>query len=243
MRTVFAAFTIVTFIAAAAPVHAQRAVQVSPDGANLLISKPLNGQQWSIVVNFDAHTIAGTVFNFDGSDPQFVYCTIVEPVIANAGGFFDVASVTLDCSGGEGCSGFPCTPGEWTNLGTVQVIGSFFLPAGAVLPVATPARTPTPTPTATTPTATILSHSPACGSAQCDLSWCGIIENQCPADWASDTLCDCGCQFTDPACFATPAPGGGGDPCCRHCTTGIPCGDTCISASKTCHTIGGCACF
>ncbi len=31
--------------------------------------------------------------------------------------------------------------------------------------------------------------------------------------------------------------------CCRHCTTGIPCGDTCISATKTCHTIGGCACF
>lgn len=31
--------------------------------------------------------------------------------------------------------------------------------------------------------------------------------------------------------------------CCRHCTTGKPCGDSCISLSFTCHTLGGCACF
>jgi hypothetical protein len=41
----------------------------------------------------------------------------------------------------------------------------------------------------------------------------------------------------------TPATGGGGGGgCCKVCTTGKPCGDTCIAASKTCHTPGGCAC-
>ncbi|HEX2864525.1 MAG TPA: hypothetical protein VHN99_08140 [Deinococcales bacterium] len=30
--------------------------------------------------------------------------------------------------------------------------------------------------------------------------------------------------------------------CCRVCTVGKPCGDTCIAAGKTCHTPGGCAC-
>jgi beta-lactamase superfamily II metal-dependent hydrolase len=30
--------------------------------------------------------------------------------------------------------------------------------------------------------------------------------------------------------------------CCKVCTTGQPCGDTCISLSYTCHTAPGCAC-
>lgn len=30
--------------------------------------------------------------------------------------------------------------------------------------------------------------------------------------------------------------------CCKVCTTGKPCGDTCIAASSTCHTAPGCAC-
>lgn len=30
--------------------------------------------------------------------------------------------------------------------------------------------------------------------------------------------------------------------CCKHCTTGCPCGDSCISCSKTCHEGPGCAC-
>jgi hypothetical protein len=30
--------------------------------------------------------------------------------------------------------------------------------------------------------------------------------------------------------------------CCKHCTTGQPCGDTCISRTNTCHVGGGCAC-
>lgn len=30
--------------------------------------------------------------------------------------------------------------------------------------------------------------------------------------------------------------------CCKHCTTGKPCGNSCISRSSTCHRGPGCAC-
>lgn len=30
--------------------------------------------------------------------------------------------------------------------------------------------------------------------------------------------------------------------CCKTCTSGKPCGDSCIAASKTCHKPPGCAC-
>lgn len=30
--------------------------------------------------------------------------------------------------------------------------------------------------------------------------------------------------------------------CCKHCTNSQPCGDSCISLSKTCHQPTGCAC-
>jgi hypothetical protein len=33
-----------------------------------------------------------------------------------------------------------------------------------------------------------------------------------------------------------------GSLCCKICTTGKACGDTCISKSDTCHISGGCAC-
>ena len=36
--------------------------------------------------------------------------------------------------------------------------------------------------------------------------------------------------------------GGGGGDCCRVCSTGKACGDTCIPQSQTCHSSGGCAC-
>lgn len=31
--------------------------------------------------------------------------------------------------------------------------------------------------------------------------------------------------------------------CCKHCTTGKPCGDSCISDDKECHVPNGCACY
>ena len=35
---------------------------------------------------------------------------------------------------------------------------------------------------------------------------------------------------------------GAGNGCCKICTTGKPCGDTCIAKNKNCTIVGGCAC-
>jgi hypothetical protein len=35
---------------------------------------------------------------------------------------------------------------------------------------------------------------------------------------------------------------GGGDSCCKHCTKGQPCGNSCISLKDRCHQPPGCAC-
>jgi hypothetical protein len=227
-----AAAVILAFVAAsivaAPPVHAQfgvgRAVQVSPDGANLLITKPFNGQMWSIVVNFDAQTVAGDVFNFDGSDPQFLYCDIVEHPITSPADFTNLTSVVLDCRGGEGCGTFPCSPADWTELGQVSVVVSFFVPPGTPL------------------------HCNQVGPPEC-AGTCGASGAQCISIGDG-----CACTGdptptpTPPHPTSTPVPQptftSSGQPfCCRHCTTGIPCGDSCISASDTCHQPPGCACF
>jgi hypothetical protein len=42
---------------------------------------------------------------------------------------------------------------------------------------------------------------------------------------------------------ATPGSNSSATSCCRRCTTGKPCGDSCISARLTCHKAGGCACY
>ncbi len=43
--------------------------------------------------------------------------------------------------------------------------------------------------------------------------------------------------------YPVPASSGSGDLCCKHCTRGQPCGDSCISSSYTCHQPKGCACY
>ncbi|CAG0988154.1 hypothetical protein PLCT2_02309 [Planctomycetaceae bacterium] len=47
-----------------------------------------------------------------------------------------------------------------------------------------------------------------------------------------------------PTVFSLPAqpPSSGSRGCCKICTTGKACGDSCISRNKTCHKGPGCAC-
>lgn len=45
--------------------------------------------------------------------------------------------------------------------------------------------------------------------------------------------------------FESPGGGpteGGVGGCCKYCTEGKPCGDSCIAIDKTCHKGPGCAC-
>ncbi len=44
------------------------------------------------------------------------------------------------------------------------------------------------------------------------------------------------------ACTPAVSGGGGGGGCCRVCTSGKPCGDSCIARDKTCNKGPGCAC-
>ena len=69
--------------------------------------------------------------NLDGSDPQFIWCTILSPVVTEPEDFLETESVELACSGADGCSGFPCSPSAWTNLGSFEVQSSFFVPTAA----------------------------------------------------------------------------------------------------------------
>ncbi|MDD3661616.1 MAG: thermonuclease family protein [Candidatus Dojkabacteria bacterium] len=54
-----------------------------------------------------------------------------------------------------------------------------------------------------------------------------------------DVSCTSGCAAAQPAPVTTPAPE---QICCKYCTTGQACGDSCISKSYTCHKPPGCAC-
>jgi|GEM_PF-3583296 hypothetical protein len=54
-------------------------------------------------------------------------------------------------------------------------------------------------------------------------------------------------QAPPPAAAPAPAPAPAAvtqptSTCCRHCSTGCPCGNSCITCRDTCHQSGGCAC-
>lgn len=44
------------------------------------------------------------------------------------------------------------------------------------------------------------------------------------------------------ACDSGPTGPGGSGGCCKVCTTGKACGDSCIASNKTCNKGSGCAC-
>lgn len=46
-----------------------------------------------------------------------------------------------------------------------------------------------------------------------------------------------------PTTFYIPPPPPVSSGCCKHCTNSKPCGNSCISVSKTCNKVGGCACY
>ncbi|MEW6267687.1 MAG: PQQ-binding-like beta-propeller repeat protein [Thermodesulfobacteriota bacterium] len=103
--------------AAAAPAAAQSGLQVTPDGARTLVSKDVGGERWSIVRSADS--VSGNVYYPDGADPSFVWCE----ELGAAEGEIDYA-----CSGAERCTGSPCTPAQWSEIGQVALPESFFEP-------------------------------------------------------------------------------------------------------------------
>jgi hypothetical protein len=218
MRTGVVVATLITLLVSPPAAHAQRAVQVAPDGEDLMVNKPLNGQQWSIVVHFDAQTVIGNVFNLNGSDPQFVHCDIVEPPITSPSDFTTIDTVVLDCRGATGCGAFPCSPAQWTELGQVSVIAAFFVPP-------------------------VTLHCNEVGPPLC-AGVCDVV----PGAQCVPLGTGCSCVVPLPTASPSPPPTPTATPqpqatCCVHCGDMLPCGNTCIPFSFICRDPPGCACF
>ena len=170
---VFAAALVTLAVVVAAPAHAQRATQLAPDDVTVLVNKRLGQQQWAIVIDLELKTVIGNVFNLDGSDPVFLYCTLDSPSVSHLNDFID-ATVEITCSVAVGCTAIPeCGGASWADAGTRSIPGSFFLPPTG--PIATVTPTPIPMLTATP----IPQRTPVCGDFACDD---GETHANCPTD-------------------------------------------------------------
>lgn len=67
-------------------------LQITRDGARVLISKDLAGERWAITRDVTSGTVTGNVFYPDGREPAFVFCDETESTETD---------VTLDCSFAE----------------------------------------------------------------------------------------------------------------------------------------------
>ena len=112
-----------------APSAAQQAAaaQTARDGRSQLVSKDVGAERWAIALNPADGTATGNVFKSDGTDPQFVWCSIP----GDDGTSVDPAKLqlTLDCFGSYRCNQSPCLASAWDPIATVQIAGDFFLPA------------------------------------------------------------------------------------------------------------------
>lgn len=124
IRAFAAAFAVV--LAAAGPVHAKSAVQITSDETKCLVNKPVGTEQWVLVLDLDSETLTGNVFDTSGKPPTFFSCTadsvnglaFPEDLVGD--------TVTLDCEVSD-CVTLPCT--QWHPLGTqIDLPGEFFLP-------------------------------------------------------------------------------------------------------------------
>jgi hypothetical protein len=66
-----------------------------------------------------------------------------------------------------------------------------------------------------------------------DTSTAGLAKDELPVQWSIS-------EAREPSKNPTPAPAP--KTCCRVCTTGKACGDSCIASTSTCHKPSGCAC-
>lgn len=103
------------------------ATQTTLDGRAVLVSKDVGAERWAIALNPATASATGNVFNSDGTEPQFVWCSI----LGDDGTSVDPAELelTLDCFGSYRCNQSPCLASEWDHIAEVPIGGEFFLPA------------------------------------------------------------------------------------------------------------------
>lgn len=97
----------------------QSGVQITPDGARVLVSKDVGNERWSIARELATGTVTGNVFLTDGGAPLFLFCT-------QTGETGD--AVELACSGADACSDTLCP--AFTILDDVTLPKSFFAVPG-----------------------------------------------------------------------------------------------------------------
>jgi hypothetical protein len=158
----------------------QSGLQITPDTLRTLISKDVGGQRWAITRNADDDTVTGNVYQDDGGDPLFVFCTQT----SESG-----TEVRLSCSGAPPCSAAPCPPEQFAFIADVALPRSFF----------TPPPTPPPAPPATCGNGVIDQPAEECDGA--DLGELDCFTATRSLEDCTGTLgCRSDCRFDVSAC-------------------------------------------
>jgi len=99
-------------------------VREIPEQDRVLVSKDAGGKRWAIAWNEDG-TVTGNVYDPGGGAPQFVWCSD----LGNDGNPDLAARVyRFRCAGADPCFEDSCRAENWTDLGAVELPGSFFQP-------------------------------------------------------------------------------------------------------------------
>jgi subtilisin family serine protease len=102
----------------------QAGVREIPGQERVLVSKDAGGKRWAIAWNEDG-TVTGNVYDPEGGAPQFVWCSD----LGNDGNPDLAARVfRFRCAGSDPCFEGSCRAENWTDLGAVELPGSFFQP-------------------------------------------------------------------------------------------------------------------
>lgn len=134
IRSFAPVLVVLGLVLSAVPAHAKSAIQLTPDGSEILVNKTVGTtEQWVISLNVDFDTLTGNVFELKGGAPTFFSCDVTwdgDGVVDTIGDLKN-QTATFDCMIASGCSALPCDAStEWHALGGTppSLPGSFFLP-------------------------------------------------------------------------------------------------------------------
>jgi hypothetical protein len=122
-------FLPVLLLLLATSAYAGDGVQITPDGSQILVSKDVGNERWSITLDLTSDNplhVSGNVFRQNGGPPAFLHCSI-EDVIGDPN---DIrrAQFIWNCFAADRCDAAPCTAAQWTFIAQIKLPGEFFLP-------------------------------------------------------------------------------------------------------------------
>lgn len=100
-------------------------IQITPNGAQVLVSKDLADLRWSITLNREDGTVTGNVFSEEG-DPKFLWC---EEIGRSESAVSEDMDISYECRSANSCLGVTCEGTEWISIeGSSSLPASFFEP-------------------------------------------------------------------------------------------------------------------